>query len=234
MNGLKLSTSNDIERLISSEDWNGLEIRLNCMSNMEFRRIQVAIRESILPKLDNKKYWRALLQLIKFRKQSFITGILAIDKLAERNILDFKDKGARALSEYLNSESPETVKKIADMAISKLNSIELLEEFFEVFKVNDLQKLPPLLKCQKPQTYYCLFKALQRLSDNNVVRLCCNQLVKHNSDISFNMASILKSYFDISDLKWQLSLKIEPYELNRIDRDYNTFCSILNGKRPII
>jgi hypothetical protein len=56
--------------------------------------------------------------------------------------------------------------------------------------------------------------------------------MKRNNDMAFNMASIMRTYFGIDDLKSHLSLRIEPYELNLIDRSYETFFDFLNGKRP--
>ena len=41
--------------------------------------------------------------------------------------------------------------------------------------------------------------------------------------LSFNMASLLRTYFDLPDLRGTFSLTLEPYELSRLDTDFDVF-----------
>ena len=56
--------------------------------------------------------------------------------------------------------------------------------------------------------------------------------MKKNNDMAYNMASILKHYFGIDELKATFSLLIEPYELSYIEQNYDNFNHVLKGKRP--
>ena len=90
-----------------------------------------------------------------------------------------------------------------------------------------------LLKSESPIAYYVLFNSLKHLPEHQaLVRKCCVYIMKRNNDMAYNMVSILRCYFGITDLRSQLSLRIEPYELSLVDRSYQTFLDFLNGKRP--
>ena len=60
----------------------------------------------------------------------------------------------------------------------------------------------------------------------------CQAIMKKSDDMSFNMASLLRSYFDLHEIKSTFSLQIEPYELSYIEQSYENFEHILKGKRP--
>lgn len=42
------------------------------------------------------------------------------------------------------------------------------------------------------------------------------------------MASIMRHYFDLQDLPGQFSLKLQNYELSRLEISYKTFTKTLN------
>ena len=52
--------------------------------------------------------------------------------------------------------------------------------------------------------------------------------------MAFNMASILRGYFGIEQINMNFSLRIEPYELNYIDKSFANFNNFLNGRRPVL
>ena len=44
---------------------------------------------------------------------------------------------------------------------------------------------------------------------------------------SFNLACIVHHYFGLNDLPGTFSLRLENYELSRLDGNYEQFCKIL-------
>ena len=89
-----------------------------------------------------------------------------------------------------------------------------------------------LLKVDSELSYYLIFKILKLIEDKVIARKCCMTLIKRNSDQAFNAVSLIKTYLGFDDLPACFSLKIEEFELSHIDRDFNTFQHVLNGKRP--
>ena len=221
-----------LKQYIEKEDFDGLFQSLGKLSNSEFRRSEKIIRDA-MTSLPNDSFWNVYYHLVEYRKQSFLSCIMSIGKLAKNNDIDFSCPGAQILAEWLNKESPESVVKILRMAIPFLTTEEQMDGMRKLFGVDDdKQWISILIKEDTPLAYYLLFKALSKIEDRDFLLRCCIILMKKNNDISYNMTSILKSYFGLDTLKTTLSLQIEPYELSYLDKSYENFIHILQGKRP--
>lgn len=229
-----MSTTEAIRAAVEAHDQGQLHCILGRLTNMEFKRAEQSVREHLLPSLPNKLFWEALLGLIRFRRQAFMSGIMGVEKLAANGTLDFHCEEAQALSEHVRTVCPEAVDKLVSMALPKMQTEEQAEALFQCFRIdNPRTRIAHLLKSDSPLAYYILFKSLRHIPDQkDIVRKSCIYIMKRNDDMAFNMVSILRTYFGIDDLKSRLSLHIEPYELNLIDRSYETFKDFLYGKRP--
>lgn len=229
-----MTTSEAIREAIEAHDHEQLHRILERLTNMEFKRTEQSVRESLLPSLSNGLFWEALLGLIKFRRQAFISGIMAVETLAKKGTLDFECEEAIALSEYMHTCCPESIDKLVSMALPKMQTEAQADGLFQCFHVdNPRTRIAHLLKSESPLAYYVLFKSLKHIPDQkDIVRKSCIYIMKRNNDMAFNMVSILRTYFGIDDLKSRLSLRIEPYEMPLIERSYETFQDFLYGKRP--
>lgn len=228
--------SNSIHAMIANGDWDSLRSALTKMSNSEFRKTEGQVRSHILPLLDNDAFWAAYAQLVMFRRQSFISGILAIGHLARSGKLSLDNDDARGVASWLAENSPESVAKVLRMALPLLQSYEQVEAFLSVFKMESAaQCASVLLQEDAVHTYYALFNLLkQHCDDHTLIYQTCLGLIKKNTDLSFNMASIVRIYFDVKEIKSTFSLSVQPYELSYIDKSYDNFVRVLNGKRPTV
>lgn len=224
-----------ITQYINSRDFKGMNRMLATLSNMEFRRVETNVRSSILPSLDNDLFWEALLHLIIFKRAAFITGAAAIEHLAKNDSLNFANEHVKGIYEHLKETNPESIAKIANITMPHLLNEQQVEDMFSAFHIdNEISRLSILLKTESPLSYYLIFKSLKMLDDRLVARKCCQVIMKRNNDMAFNVVSLIKTYFAIENLPARFSLNIAEYELSHIDRDYDTFLNILNGKRPKI
>lgn len=225
-----------ILQLITNRNWEALTQHLSHLSNMDFRKAERTIRESILPTLPSDLFWCAMLHLIKYKKQAFLTGMLAIDKILTRDSSTLQHPDARSFASFIAKEHPEAMAKLVNMALPLLRTEQQIEDLFSAFDIHDGRlRVASLIKAPSPLTYFALFKTLKMMPDNqDLVRKCCIHIMKSGSDQAFNMASILRAYFGIEGMKSQMSLSIDTYELNYLDRNYDTFLHILNGRRPKI
>lgn len=223
-----------LRSLFLSRNWQAVTTHLSHLSNADFRRAEKTVRETILPDLPSDIYWEALLHLIIFKKAAFITGILALDHIIKRDEPTLTSDGAKAFASYLTSHHPDSVPKIINMALPLLHSEQQMHDLFATFCIDDpRQRTAHLLKVESPTAYFMLFKTLKFMPDSQeLVRRCCIYIMRRNNDQAFNMVSILRAYFGIDDIKSQLSLHIDTYELNYLDRNFDTFLHMLNGKRP--
>ena len=224
-----------LEQLISTRDWEGLTQMLGNLSNMELRRMERVMREEVLTGLENDLFWETLLHLIIFKRAAFISGVTALTHLAKDGTLDFEVKSVDRLCEHLKATNQESLVKMCNMMVPELRTEVQVMGMFEAFHVeNEVTRLAVLLKAEHDLSYYLIFKTLKLIEDKLVARKCCVALMKRQDDRAFNAVCLIKAYFGLDDLPARFSLTIEQYELSHIDRDYNTFIHVLNGKRPRI
>ena len=223
-----------LQHIITEGDWQGLAAALDSMSNMELRRAETHIRTTILPSLANNDFWDALLHLINYRRQAFLSGILAIEHLANDGTLDFNCPEAKQLAQTLQKDSPESNGKIINMSLPLLKTEQQIEGLLDTFCTEgDQSRVAALLKVESPQTYYALFTTLRRMPEGKqLAKRCAQFIMKHGNDMAYNMAAIMKAYFGLDELSARFSLHIEPYELSGLDSGNATFYHLLTGRRP--
>lgn len=230
-----MTNKDRVTQLISTRDWEGLTQMLGSLSNMELRRMERVMREEVLTGLENDLFWETLLHLIIFKRAAFISGVTALTHLVKDGTLDFEVKSVDRLCEHLKATNQESLVKMCNMMVPELRTEAQVMGMFEAFHVeNEVTRLAVLLKAEHDLSYYLIFKTLKLIEDKLVARKCCVALMKRQDDRAFNAVCLIKAYFGLDDLPARFSLTIEQYELSHIDRDYNTFIHVLNGKRPRI
>ncbi len=231
----EMTNKDRVTQLISTRDWEGLTQMLGNLSNMELRRMERVMREEVLTGLENDLFWETLLHLIIFKRAAFISGVTALTHLAKDGTLDFEVESVGRLCEHLKATNQESLVKMCNMMVPELRTEAQVMGMFEAFHVeNEVTRLAVLLKAEHDLSYYLIFKTLKLIEDKLVARKCCVALMKRQDDRAFNAVCLIKAYFGLDDLPARFSLTIEQYELSHIDRDYNTFIHVLNGKRPRI
>lgn len=231
-----MSIKENIQPLVERHDWDALRQVFSRMTNMEFRKTEGVMRNDILPGLSNEDFWEALFHLVVYRHQAFITCILAVKHLVADNTLAFNNRWIEELVAFLTQNSPGTLQKLMTMAIPIMETETQINEMFNAFGFeNERDRIAALINVATPLAYYVLFKILKHLADNReLVRKCCIFILKKNDELSYNMASIIREYFDITDIRSRFSLAVAPYELCFIDSSYENFEYVVTGKRPKI
>lgn len=219
---------------IRSGDWEELTRLFQSASNADFRKMETLVRERVMPQLSNAEFWEAYLHLLMYRRQAFLPCILGAAGLAKAGTLDVNCKEAKEVAAWVQEHSPESAAKIVRMAIPLLATASQIEGFLSLFEYHDERECATvLMKESTPYAYYVLFNVLRRAADNRQLLVAvCQAVMKKNDDMSFNMASLLRSYFDLHEIKSTFSLQIEPYELSYIEQSYDNFLHVLKGKRP--
>ncbi|MBR3444103.1 MAG: hypothetical protein IKG96_10680 [Bacteroidaceae bacterium] len=217
--------------LVQQQDWPALDALLDRLTHTEFRRTERTLRDEVLPRFDADHFWPAYLHLIIYKRQAFLSCIRATARLAAEQALPFDTEAARQVAQQL--DEPNALKLI-DMALPLLQTEEQIDALFALFHIDDEQRRVALLiRIDTPLAYYILFRTLCHIPDNRPLALrCYRYILRRQNDRAFNMASILRTYFGLHEACGQLSLHIEPYELSYLDRSFEQFCYVLDGKRP--
>ena len=218
---------------VGTRDWEGLDRMLRSLSNMEFRRMERVMREEVLTTLENGLFWETLLHIITYKRAAFLSGATAVGHLAADGSLDFGTEAVKELYGHLKVTAPDALVKVCNMMMPLMRTEEQVMELWNAFHIeNEVTRLAMLLKVNSLLSYYLIFKTLKLIEDKEVAKRCCMALIKRQDDRAFNAVSLIKAYFGLDDLPARFSLTIEQYELSHIDRDYETFEHVLNGKRP--
>lgn len=225
-----------LRQAIEKGEWQKVAEKLDAMSNMEFRRAEAHVRTQVLPMLKNDELWTALLHLIRYKRQAFLSGVLAVEGRAKDGTLRFDCKGAHELAQWLKEEHPESVNKLVNMILPLMQDEEQIGELLDTFETgNELSRIAALLKVDTPLSHYVLFCTLKRMHDGKTLAAKCAQyFMKMNNDRAYNMAAIMKAYFGLDELKGRFALHIEPYELSMLDSGSEAFYHLLDGRRPRI
>lgn len=223
-----------LQQLIAEKKWEQLTVLFRGMSNMEFRRSEMHVRRVVLPSLDNDDFWQALNQLVRIRRQAFISGVLAVEAVIRRGRLNLECDGAVQLAQYLCDTHPESLPKVVNMILPMMPDVQSAEQLLQLFRINEArQRIASLLKWESPESYYLLFKTLQHCQDDVALLSSTSRyILRRNNDMAFNMVAIMKAYFSIEGLETQHSLHVEPFEISLLERGADMFFQILNGKRP--
>lgn len=222
--------------LIEMRDWESLSRHFDTMTNMEFRRTEVLVRERVLPELGNDSFWETLLHIIIYKRSAFLSCAAGVGRIARSGVLSFASEYTLALSEYLAKTNPDSLVKIVNIMLPHMVTLTQVEGLLRCFLHDGYRAhVAVLLKMDSPLCYYVLFRTLRHLAeDKKLIETCCRFIMKRNNDMAFNMASMLKVYFGLTGLQFRFSLNIEPYELSFIDKNYDTFLRVLQGKRPML
>ena len=222
-----------LSHLIEQRAWEQLSGTLDQMSSADRRRTQTIVRTDILPELDNETFWEAYLHLIIYRPQAFLASIVALQTLAQKGELRFDTPAAQKLADVLTDKQRQ---KVLNMVIPVLCTEQQICELFHLLKAdNERDRLAALIRFTSPEAYYVLLRTLLHAQHGHDLALQCGRYILRKEDeLSLNMGAILKTVFALSELSLHHSLRLEPYELNRIENSFEHFRYVLEGKKPNI
>ena len=223
-----------LRQAIEEQDWERMADVLDRMSNMEFRHAETFVRQDVLPTLKNDEMWDAIFHLVNYRRQAFLSCVLAFEDSAGQETLDFTCNGAQELANTLRKDHPESLSKVVNMCLPLLKTTEQIEGLLETFETGkETNNIAALLKVESPLCYYTLFEHLRRIPENKPLASDCTRyIMKRGNDMAYNMAAIMKAYFGLDDIRGRFSLHIEPYELSMLDNSKDAFYHLLHGRRP--
>ena len=95
----------------------------------------------------------------------------------------------------------------------------------DVLKIESpLKRIKILLPMATVPCAYVLFRTLRYVEhDHSLLLRVAATLIKQGDSVSFNVASIMKVFFALNDLKGTFSLRLQPWELSRIENSFEAF-----------
>lgn len=219
-----------LKTLLATDDFSQLTAYLEGLSNAHFRTAGYLLGERLLTTLSPERFWLLMRQLILWHPKAFV-GTLAKTsaKRLQDGSISLDDEGFTTLAQALKGDSHVIDReKLMLQWLPVLTRYEWVERLFKAFDVPTTRGMEFLLRTDGLVAGFVLLRAL-RFEEHNTPLLvhACHTLMRRGDSLSFNVASAIRSFFDLQDVRGVFSLHIEPYELSRLDTDFDTFSRVV-------
>jgi len=178
-----------------------------------------------MPQMPEQDVWTMALSLTTYNSKAFLGTILK--SLACTPFHIYSD-GSQAFLTYI-SKNPIDTQKTLQRLLPILNNPEEIQWIFNKLKVEDGEpRIPYLMRSPTMAMSFVLLRTLKYVEHNHALLVRVTYyLIKQGDGLSFNLASLLKSYFGLEEVKGTFSLNLEPYHLARIEGNYDAFCEVV-------
>lgn len=224
---------------LQTGDAEGLTGYLSHLSNQDFRTAGFLLSEELLPlyfghdgsSKNVQDFWHFFIAVVPSYPKAYLgTFLKALAALYEDEAVCLCDP--RFLEYARKHAGPIDCRKILEMMLPRLRNPSEVEFLLSIFS----RALPSefctsfLIKAGTLPCYYVLFKLLKMQDATpELLRKYCVLLMRKGDHLSFNMACIIRSYFDLSDLPGTFSLQLRPYQLGKLDESYEGFSAIIKN-----
>lgn len=217
-----------ITEFTSNADWDGLTQYLDSLTHSAFRTACDILCSDVLDPLEREPFWELASRLMLWQPKAFVVTMgKAVARRVEHGTLAFDDTGAHALYNQLAGPSHTIDRdKLLLLWLPLCNTPSMMEHLLDSMDTVTIQhRLDFLLRIPTLSSSFVLLRTL-RLEEHNrpMLLTTARQLMRRGDGLAFNLASLLRTYFDLSELKGTFSLNIPPYALSRLDTDYDAFC----------
>ncbi len=216
-----LRSLNALSALCERGDWGAVVSYLRGLSNAQFRAAGTALGEQIMPRMDDEAFYALASQLIAYHSRAFLVTVL---KAIARRPKFIEHSGFEEICRMARGNEVEQQKITARLlpALSRPADVERLLALCGIEEPKE--RAAHLLKADTPAAAFALLGALRQLDhEADYLRLVVRHLMKRADDSSFNLASLLVTYFGLDDVKGTFARPIEPYQLARLASDYEAF-----------
>ncbi len=219
--------------LASRESLDELGSYLLSMTNSGFRSASTLLAEKVLPKFRGENFWRVFSYLSLLNPKAFLGTCLKA--AASAYVAGDVAFGGECLENYsahlVEHEMKIDRDKFLRVSLPLLKDEEEFLRIWKMFAIDSPQKrIEYLVCCNSVVSYHQIFRECKHIQDNHeFLGKLCSALIKKGDTLSFNLASIIRSYFDLKGVRALFSLYIEPYELNYLDKSFENFKNVITS-----
>lgn len=223
----------NLQVLANEGDWHKMAAYLEALTNSAFRAASDILADSVLPQLAAEDFWECFNVIaLSDTKAYLMTFMKAAVVKYTMGTLDFNNKrfvafalSTRGLETSLDRQK--TLKKLLPV----LTTHAQIEGVLDAFCESDIDmKLKYLIQADESKPgYYAIFKLLRMLdSPADVTKNYLLHILRRSTPMAFNFVSMMRDYFGIESLNAQYSLRLQPYELSRLETSYDEFVKSLS------
>lgn len=205
-------------------DSEGLVRLLSSFSRSEQRTAGYMLGERLLLDCPAELYWQMTEVLVGYDSKAYLITLMKTFLLRlSRGTASLSDVPFGRLAAGFNEVERQ---KVALLLLPELEQPKQVEHLFQLLGLaKGREQLVYLIRVD---TLPCLFLLLRSLRyvehDRAEVLKVARQLMKRGSGCSFNLASIVKVAFGLDELSGTFSLRLQPYQIARLEQSYEAFC----------
>ena len=218
-----------LQTYAASRDWQGLLVYLQGCSNAQFRTAGYMLAERILPSLAEPDVWELTSTLVSYNSRAFLVTLLkAIAVRLSDDTLQLHSEGCCNFLHQVAS-NPLDVQKTLLQLLPVIASPHDIQWLFRQVGIEEGEpQVPYLMRTATLPAAYALFHTLHRAEHNRSLLLRVTyMLMKRGDGVGFNLASLLRTYYGLEEVKGTFSLQIQPYQLARIANSYDAFRQLM-------
>ena len=197
-------------------------------SNAQHRVACSALAEVVLPEMEVSPFWALFAHLHNADSKAYLGMLLkALNKIVSGKGWCVLETGqfASICSTFTDIDVTKTIVSLLPKAVE----VQQAEHLFSACGVGEGERrIALLLQVDTRVSDFMLLKAL-RYVEHDVVLLTrtCRYLMKRGDGHSFSLASMICTSFGLEDVRGVFSLNLEPYEIARIESNFEAFCKAM-------
>ena len=197
---------------------------LDTFSRSEQRTAGYMLGERLLMDCPAEVYWQTTEEMVRYDSRAYlITLMKTFLARLERGSVSLSDAPFARLAATFNDVERQ---KVAFLLLPEMHRPEQVEQLFAVLGIPKGRE--QMVYLVRIDTLPCLFLLLRSLRyvehDRAEVLKVARQLMKRGTGASFNLASIMKVAFGLEELSGTFSLRLQPYQIARLEQSYEAFC----------
>lgn len=210
--------------LVAAQDHEGIFQLLGSLSNSQFRTAVYMLGEQFAPSMPLEAFWPLFSAMLKHNAKAFLTVMLkALAVRMELGRASVNDEGFASLCQVMNDVDRH---KTATFLLPLMkDDAEVLLLFRLLGMPHSEERISYLMKVNTLPCAFVLFSSLRYVEhDRDFLLRVAYFLMKRGDALSFNLASLMKEYFGLEEMKGTFSLRLKPFELARLETSYRAFC----------
>ena len=209
---------------LQAESTKELVTLLDSFSRSEQRTAGYMLGERLLLDCPSELYWKVTEALVCYDSRAYLITLMKTLLVRwERGTSSLSDAPFAQLAASFNEVERQ---KVALLLMPAMQRPEHLEHLFSVLGIPKGRE--QMVYLVRIDTLPCLFLLLRSLRyiehDRAEVLKVARQLMKRGTGASFNLASIVKVAFGLDELTGTFSLRLQPYQIDRLEQSYEAFC----------
>lgn len=209
---------------LQAESTKELVTLLDSFSRSEQRTAGYMLGERLLLDCPSELYWKVTEALVCYDSRAYLITLMKTFLVRwERGTSSLSDAPFAQLAASFNEVERQ---KVALLLMPAMQRPEHLEHLFSVLGIPKGRE--QMVYLVRIDTLPCLFLLLRSLRyiehDRAEVLKVARQLMKRGTGASFNLASIVKVAFGLDELTGTFSLRLQPYQIDRLEQSYEAFC----------